>query len=162
LIYQKTQAGHAAFKARSIELSARQRSAFLLFDGKRSLSDVLKATAGLGIKAPDIEDLVMKGWLAAAFLSAPTALDTASPTEGAGSAPSAVAMPLDALTASQLYQRAYPIATRLTAQLGLRGFRLNLAVEAASGYDDLAALLPKITTAVGDSAAAEFKQALGL
>ena len=62
----------------------------------------------------------------------------------------------------QLYQQAYPVATRITAQLGLRGFRLNLAVEAASGYDDLVALLPKIAIAAGDKAAAELRRALGL
>jgi len=33
------------------------------------------------------------------------------------------------------YAEAYPIATQLTADLGLRGFRLNLAVEAALDYE---------------------------
>ena len=35
------------------------------------------------------------------------------------------------------YQSAYPLATKLTASLGLRGFRLNLAVEAAGSYEEL-------------------------
>lgn len=164
MIYQKTEAGQTAFKSRSVELSSRQRSAFLLFDGKRTLSEVLKATAGLGITVPDIEDLVAKGLLApsAGSVTAPASVDTVPPAMDAGSPPSAAEPPADALTTSQLYQRAYPIATRLTAQLGLRGFRLNLAVEAASGYDDLVALLPKIAIAAGDPAAAELKRALGL
>ena len=34
------------------------------------------------------------------------------------------------------YIEAKMIATRLTASLGLRGFRLNLAVESAAGFDD--------------------------
>jgi hypothetical protein len=41
------------------------------------------------------------------------------------------------------------LATQLTATLGLRGFRLNLAVEAAGGFDDLLALFPKIQAAAG-------------
>jgi len=49
------------------------------------------------------------------------------------------------------YQAAYPIATELTAGLGLRGFRLNLAVEGAGSFEDLAALAPKIREAVGDA-----------
>jgi hypothetical protein len=49
----------------------------------------------------------------------------------------------------QRYQDAYPIATQLTASLGLRGFRLNLAVEAAGSYEQLAELAPKIKDAVG-------------
>ena len=52
-------------------------------------------------------------------------------------------------TPQQRYQDAYPIATRLTASLGLKGFRLNLAVEAASNYDELRGLAPKIREAVG-------------
>jgi predicted Zn-dependent protease len=52
-------------------------------------------------------------------------------------------------TPQERYAEAYPIATALTAQLGLFGFRLNLAVEAASNYEQLAALAPKIRDAVG-------------
>ena len=49
------------------------------------------------------------------------------------------------------YKAAYPIATELTAGLGLRGFRLNLAVEGVGSFEDLAALAPKIREAVGDA-----------
>lgn len=48
------------------------------------------------------------------------------------------------------YQKAYPLATQITAKLGLRGFRLNLAVESAQGFEGLVALLPKMRAAVGD------------
>lgn len=163
MIYQKTEAGQTAFKTRSVELSSRQRSAFLLFDGKRTLAEVLKATSGLGITAPDIDDLVAKGLLAPSAGSTAAAMaDTVPAAMDDASAPPAVEAPAGALTPMQLYQQAYPVATRITAQLGLRGFRLNLAVEAASGYDDLVALLPKIAIAAGDKAAAELKRALGL
>ena len=53
-----------------------------------------------------------------------------------------------------------PLATKVTAGLGLRGFRLNLAVEAASGYDDLLALLPKIQAAAGEKACIALERAL--
>ena len=58
------------------------------------------------------------------------------------------------------YSAAMPIATKLTASLGLRGFRLNLAVEAASGFDGLLALLPKIQEAVGAKSCVALEQAL--
>jgi hypothetical protein len=48
----------------------------------------------------------------------------------------------------------------LTASLGLRGFRLNLAVESASGYAELLALLPKIQDAVGSKACRELERVL--
>ncbi|WP_310565337.1 hypothetical protein [Hydrogenophaga sp.] len=165
LIYQKTEAGQTAFKTRSAELSSRQRSAFLLFDGKRTLAEVLKATLGLGIGAPDIEDLVVKGLLVAPAGAAtvpPPVVDTVPAAVEAEPASTAAHAPADELPPMQRYQRAYPVATRITAKLGLRGFKLNLAVEAASGYDDLVALLPKIAIAAGDKAAAELKRALGL
>ncbi len=166
MIYQKTEAGQTAFKTRSVELSSRQRSAFLLFDGKRTLAEVLKATTGLGITAPDIEDLVNKGLLAphagAGAAPPPAVVDTVPATIEASPGPTDAIAPTEELTPTQRYQRAYPVATRITAQLGLRGFKLNLAVEAASGYDDLVALLPKIAISAGDKAAAELKRALGL
>ena len=58
------------------------------------------------------------------------------------------------------YQKAYPLATQLTAKLGLRGFRLNLAVEAADGFEGLVELLPKLRTAVGEERLAPLKAAL--
>ena len=41
------------------------------------------------------------------------------------------------------------MATQLTASMGLRGFRLNLAVEAAGSYAQLVQLFPKIKEAAG-------------
>jgi hypothetical protein len=44
--------------------------------------------------------------------------------------------------------------------LGLRGFRLNLAVESAGGYEELLALLPRIKEAAGANACAELERTL--
>jgi hypothetical protein len=52
------------------------------------------------------------------------------------------------------------VATRLTATLGLRGFRLNVAVERCMDYDELLALLPKITDALGPEKTRELREAL--
>jgi hypothetical protein len=58
------------------------------------------------------------------------------------------------------YKDAKPLATQLTAGLGLRGFRLNMAVESAVGFADLLKLFPKIQEAVGAKAAQELERAL--
>ena len=63
-------------------------------------------------------------------------------------------------TPQERYSDAKPIATKLTAGLGLRGFMLNLSVESAAGFDDLLALLPKIQDAVGTKACRELERAL--
>jgi hypothetical protein len=65
-----------------------------------------------------------------------------------------------ARTPQQRYAEAYPIATRLTAELGLRGFRLNLAVEAAGNFEQLLELAPKIREAVGPGKFAPLDDAL--
>ena len=75
--------------------------------------------------------------------SAPPASPVA-PSAGPGTASAGYVTP------QERYQRAYPIATRITAGLGLRGFRLNLAVEAAGSYEQLLELAPRIREAVGE------------
>ena len=63
MILLKTAAGQQAFKERHGALSLRQRSAFLLFDGQRSLAQVLEATAALGISWDDVRNMVDAGLL---------------------------------------------------------------------------------------------------
>lgn len=158
--YSKTEAGQQAFKVRSPLLSARQRSAFILFDGGKSNDQVLAATAGLGITRDDIDHLVQQGFLVAV---APAAADSntasARATETGVVEPPALPV-VSARSPQERYSAAMPIATKLTASLGLRGFRLNLAVEAASGFDGLLALLPKIQDAVGAKSCVALEQAL--
>ncbi|RCX09819.1 hypothetical protein [Extensimonas vulgaris] len=158
MVLSKTSAGLAALKDRHGGLTPRQRAAFILFDGKRSTAEVLAATAAIGITQADVQAMLEQGLLCATegfSESVLTASMAASPDE----TPSAVADETVAVESSQgsgrsdmeRYQAAYPIAIQLTAGLGLRGFRLNLAVESAHGYADLATLAPKIRDAVGDA-----------
>lgn len=161
MVLVKTQAGQDALKNRHGNLSSRQRSAFILFDGKRTTGEVLAATAAMGITQDDVELMIAQGLLespsgqplsvaAVAAVEAPaTDLGTiASSVEGSGRSP------------KERYQQAYPVATELTAGLGLRGFRLNLAVEGAGSFEDLAALAPKIREAVGDAKFGRLDKAL--
>lgn len=166
-IYSKTETGRQALKERSVALTPKLRSAFILFDGVRSLPEVLTATAGLGVTADDVRLMVERGFLVASDVP-----DTAPPPQvRARTAPAKppvapAAAPAAApghLTESQeRYQRAYPLAAQLTASLGLRGFRLNLAVEAAGNLEQLRALAPKIREALGPEKCRELDQALGL
>jgi hypothetical protein len=168
MAYSKTEMGQRTFKDRSVPLTPRQRSAFILCDGKRSLGDVLAATAGLGVTAEDLDYMVQMGLLAgspgsaSATPSATSAPSRPMPLEARPSAPMPLGAgaPLDALDAQERYKRAYPIATRITAGLGLRGFRLNLAVEGAGSYEQLLSIAPKIREAVGPEKFAPLEDAL--
>lgn len=129
----KTLAGQQALKDRGVTLSPRQRSAFILFDGKRSTEDVLAATRGIGVTQEDVNFLVGIELLAPARDAEPVAAPVAGPR----------------LSGAERYSLAYPLATALTAGLGLRGVRLNLAVEAAADDVQLLVLLPKLQEALG-------------
>ena len=86
MVFVKTQAGQEALKDRHGGLSSRQRSAFILFDGKRTLSEVLAATAAMGITQDDVQTMIAQGLLApAGGASLPPAADQG----GAGVAPPA-------------------------------------------------------------------------
>ncbi len=156
--FTKTEAGQAAFKARSPALTPRQRSAFILFDGKKSEQEVLAMTAGLGVTPADIEQMVQEGFLAPVVSESMRSVQVLSP--GAESEVVVGAEGGTRLTPQERYARAWPIATQITASLGLRGFRLNLAVEAATGYEDLRDLLPKIREAAGAERTLPLEQAL--
>ncbi|RZL45497.1 MAG: hypothetical protein EOP74_01285 [Variovorax sp.] len=187
MILVKTDAGQQVLKDRSVRLTPRQRSAFILCDGKRSVDQVL--AAGMGIGHEDIDQMIELGLLgpvgdviAPAESPAPVTatsvpvvsqvasapFDAAAATarlvsESAASATYATAgQAAPARSRQQRYQEAYPIATRLTGGLGLRGFRLNLAVEGTSSYEELVALAPKIRSAVGPDKSADLDRALGL
>lgn len=155
MVLVKTPAGQQLLKDRHGALTPRQRSAFILFDGKRSVAEVLAATAAMGITETDIQSMQDMGLLASpggdgGAAVATSAMAAAAVAEGGASARSPM----------ERYQAAYPVATELTAGLGLRGFRLNLAVEAAMNYDALAALAPQIREAVGTAKYERLHQAL--
>lgn len=157
MVLVKTQAGQDAMKDRHGGLSSRQRSAFILFDGKRTMGEVLAATAAMGITQEDVQTMIAQGLLASADGGpVPSAPETpAAPAAAAEPAASETARP-----SQQRYKDAYPVATAMTAALGLRGFRLNLAVESASSFEDLAALAPKIKEAVGEAKYEPLRKAL--
>jgi len=140
MVLVKTFAGQQAFKERNGLLAAmRQRAAFILFDGTRRVSEVLTSISGAGVTSSDVLSMVEQGLLAPA--------ERVSDKQGARSS-------------QQRYLDAYPLAVELTAGMGLRGFKLNLAVEAAQNYDDLVALAPKIRSVVGEQKYVRLMQAL--
>jgi len=159
MILVKTQTGQQTLKDRSVPLSPRQRSAFILFDGKRTVDEVL--ANGMGIAREDIDQMVALGLLEPVGGGAVPPAAGSVPAEATKPvAPAAPAAGSSGRSKQQRYKDAYPIATQLTGSLGLMGFRLNLQVEGTTGYDDLVALAPKIRAAVGAEKAAALDKAL--
>ena len=164
MTYKKTELGQSALQHRSVALSPRQRAAFIMFDGKRELSEVMNATAGLGVTPDDVSHLVSLGLLEANVPSPSPSPSMSTPAASSGpqftAALSHTADGLPTVSAQAQYLKALPVATRLTADLGLRGYRLNLAVEAAADLDQLKQLAPKIREAVGPEKFLELENAL--
>ncbi|KIQ31792.1 hypothetical protein RT97_14790 [Variovorax paradoxus] len=161
MILVKTPTGQQALKDRSVPVTPRQRSAFILFDGKRSIDEVL--ANGMGIVREDIDHMVALGLLEPMAGSAPPPAAANAPAEvpkPAAPAAPAAGSGSSGRTRQQRYKDAYPIATQLTGSLGLMGFRLNLQVEGTTSYEDLLALAPKIRAAVGAEKAAALDKAL--
>ena len=142
MLIAKTEIGHQVMKDRSVALTPKQRAAFILFDGKRTLEDVVQATSSVGVTREEIDKLFELGLIA-------NAGPIATPAAPVPSAQANAATQSGQRTTRERYAEAYPIASKLTASLGLRGFRLNLAVEGATNFEDLLQVAPRIRDAVG-------------
>lgn len=150
LVLKKTEKGLEALRTRDPALPKRLRAAFILFDGHKSVAQVMPLLpAALALEWGDISSMLQAGWLELLH-------PTMAPQVPAPSVPSAETLQAmqhravaSAQTASiaspaERYQKAYTLTTALLGEMGLRGFRLQLAVEKANGYDDLVALLPRL------------------
>jgi len=154
MLIAKTDSGHQVMKDRSIALTPRQRAAFILVDGKRSLEQILKARAPVGVTRADIDVLFdLK-------LVVDAAPDQTRVEQAQEQAAAQAVVHHKQRTPQERYAETYPIATRLTSALGLRGFRLNLAVEGATNYEQLLVVAPRIKEAVGVEKFAPLENAL--
>jgi len=145
MIYVKTALGRQALKERSEAMPRKYHFPFLMFDGTRDHVDVLAAEAKAGFTAADIEQMVRLGFIEPLTKTTPT-----PPTPTATTEQFAATAPISpTVNDAAKFVEAVHLATALTANLGLRGFRLNLAIERAGNLNELRALLPQIETAVG-------------
>lgn len=126
MILGKTDAGHRVLRDRSVALTPRQRAAFILVDGRKSVRDILAATSAGGVTRADIERLIELGVVRELTAGMAAMHANAAKLEAKRSSRS-----LD-----ERFEEAYPIATLLTSGLGLRGYRLHQLVESTTSYMD--------------------------
>jgi hypothetical protein len=135
MIFAKTELGQQVVKDRSVALSASQRAFLIMCDGVKPLQQLLGT---VGIAQNEVEQLVELKLIAdlatGSQAGAPTntSLDQVSPATSPAAA----------------YDGLYKTATKITSGLGLRGFRLNMAIEGASNAQELWALRSKIYDAL--------------
>jgi small subunit ribosomal protein S6 len=123
MIIVKTEAGQQVMKDRSIPLTPRQRSAFILCDGKRTMDDVLAAMAAMGVTQEDLLHMIGLGLLAQ---RPGTAAVPDGSTSMGGSAPPvpAPASERSGRPSQQRYQDAYPIQSTRSIHASLRNHLL--------------------------------------
>jgi hypothetical protein len=152
--YVKTEQGQQVIKARTLPLPPRQRTLLLLCDGVRTVEDILATTAGMASSAADVDELLQRGLIEAAQPQhAPGATPQVRAADVPSSQPATQAAKGDeastpAASDAEHFREAYQLATQLTSQLGLKGFRLQLAVESAMTLAQLQALLPRLSDAL--------------
>ncbi len=150
----KTALGSQVMKDRSVSLSAQQRSALILCDGKRSAQEVVRMTTGVGVTMQDIETLSTLGLvhiespspsvsLAAQTPSLSTAA-AASLADYAGLVGAHSEVPVD-------FSAAINAAIMLCSNLGFKGFSLNMALTGADSIEKLQKLAPEIRRIAGDA-----------
>jgi ribosomal protein L12E/L44/L45/RPP1/RPP2 len=145
----KTALGAQVMKDRSVPLSAQQRSALILCDGKRSAEEVVKMTSAVGVTLQDMDALAKLGLIDIATtlsnVAAPAAMPSASGQVSAvasGGAPQA--------DPNQGFAAALNAAITLCSNLGFKGFGLNMALTGVDSLEKLQKLAPEIRRVAGD------------
>jgi hypothetical protein len=156
MIYEKTPEGVQAFQQRPSQLNPKLRSILIMIDGKKSSTELLAVLTAIGGTQEHLDELIGLGLTRVVKEQVVTTTSTSSKQVGLSDMVDAV-QSAAGLSDQQRYEKAYPIATKLTSGLGLRGFRLNLSVEGAGNINDLMLLADKIKEAVGEAKFNELK-----
>jgi hypothetical protein len=166
VIWVKTDAGRAEMQTRALVKDRARRNLLLLIDGTKSEEMLLGNLAG--ISAADFQELRKLDLIAPAAGAVtvgsavrPPSPDSSRPTvpQGLGPAPAAPAeTPLD-------YSQFTAALTQLiSANLGLRGFTLTLAVDKASTIEELREVAQRVIEQIrerkGEAVAAEARKTL--
>jgi hypothetical protein len=154
VIASKTALGAQVMKDRSISLSAQQRSALILCDGKRSAQEVLQLTAAVGVSMQDLEALVSLGLIELAASTAtakPAAPTVQAPPLANAAAPAAENTAQPVSGSADHFNTALSAAITLCSDLGFKGFSLNMALTGVDSLEKLQKLAPDIRRAAGDA-----------
>ena len=159
VIWVKTDAGRAEMQNRALVKERARRNLLLLIDGQKSEEMLLANLAG--ITAADFQELRKLDLIAPAA----GAVTVGNPARAASPEASRPTVPLP-LDAKSLDYSAFTAAlTKLiSAQLGLRGFTLTLAVDKASTIEELRDVAQRVIEQVrerkGEAAAIEARKTL--
>ena len=153
MLVSKTELGMQVMKDRSVSLSAQQRSALILCDGKRTADDVVRMTAGVGVTLQDIQALAEIGLVSMdEFQAASRPLPVAKSAATAEPASSTSTAPVSSSNDREVdFGVALNAAITLCASLGFKGFGLNMALTGVDSIEKLQKIAPEIRKSAGDT-----------
>jgi len=164
-IYDKTAKGREEIATRCYHLAPRLRTLLVMVDGRRAEDELLRNVAGLGLNAASMAELVEQGYIRLTTSyggmsepePAPTVMSEAVLSQAEAQAPSP--------SQREQFQSLYDFYNKtIKANIGLRGFTLQLKVEKAASLDELRALrrpyLEAVLKAKGRVIAAELAEQL--
>jgi hypothetical protein len=159
VIWVKTDAGRAEMQNRALVKERARRNLLLLIDGAKSEEMLLANLAG--ITAADFQELRKLDLIAPAA----GAVTVGNPARAASPEASRPTVPLPLDGKSLDYSAFTAALTKLiSAQLGLRGFTLTLAVDKASTIEELRDVAQRVIEQVrerkGEAAAIEARKTL--
>ena len=158
MIWVKTDAGRAEMQSRALVKERARRNLLLLIDGSKSEEMLLANLAG--ISAQDFQELRKLDLIAPAAggVTVGNATRTSTADSARPTVPQALSAPLD-------YSQFTAALTQLiSANLGLRGFTLTLAVDKASTIEELREVAQRVVEQIrerkGEAVAAEARKTL--
>jgi len=162
MIWQKTDAGRIEMTARALVKERAQRNLLLLIDGAKSEDMLLANVAGVTLE--DLRALEGMGLIAPVSGSGSSRLHAGGAAAGAAS-PAASAPAAPAEVGELDYAKFTAALTQMiSAELGLRGFTLTLAVEKAGTIEELRDVadrtIEQIRSRKGEPAAQKARRAL--
>ncbi|HEY0817407.1 MAG TPA: hypothetical protein VGD46_01430 [Rhizobacter sp.] len=137
MIWSKTEAGRAEVQARALVKERLQRNLLLLIDGVKTEEMLLANVAGL--KPDDFKYLESLN-LITPVASSSSGRSSSSDRGGAATQPMSLPPSLDEPVDMDYGRFTATLTQLISAELGLRGFTLTLAVEKASTIDELRAV----------------------
>jgi hypothetical protein len=145
VIWSKTEAGRAEVQARALVKERLQRNLLLLIDGVKTEEMLLANVAGL---KPDdfkfLESLNLITPMASSSGSRSSSSSASSDRGGAATQPMSLPPSLDEPVDMDYGRFTATLTQLISAELGLRGFTLTLAVEKASTIDELRAVADRV------------------
>ncbi|MBC3930347.1 hypothetical protein [Undibacterium curvum] len=149
-IYDKTDKGRQEIATRQFQLQNRLRTLLVMVDGKQSAAELLRKVQALGLDENSVQELIDGDFISPIKDSVevvttlpvtPDALEPVQHQQGSPD-PSTVStsvsdVPLPELSGAEQFQAVYRFFNEtIKANLGFRGFALQLKVERAGNLED--------------------------